>query len=138
GLREQPVMFLELLELQRALRSEPSKLSLTLLELVSALCSELSKLSLTLLELASSLCRGLREQSVMFLEPRDVGRPEKSVSAQEGYLCYESSHKPVHFVIVPVRARFFAIKTKPKPPVEPKPLVKCVPRARDFFHKCAS
>src|SRR2546421_7949433 len=87
-------MLLELLELQRALCSEFSKLNLTLLELASALrrglreqpvmflellelhralCSELSKLSLTLLELASSLCRGLREQSVMFLEPRDVG-----------------------------------------------------------------
>ena len=46
------------------------------------------------------------------------------VSAQERYICYESSHKPAHFVIVAVRARFFAIKTKPKPPVEPNPLVK--------------
>ena len=87
-------MFLELLELQRAL------------------CSELSKLSLTLLELARSLCRGLREQSVMFLEPRDVGRPEKSVPAQEGYLCYESSHKPVHFVIVPVPCAIFFHQNK--------------------------
>jgi len=99
---------------------------LELLELQGALRSEFSKLSLTLLELASSLCCSLREQPVMFLEPRDVGGPEKPVPAQEGYICYESSYQPAHSAIVAVRARFLAIKAKPKA------RVKSAPRARDF------
>src|SRR2546429_9387415 len=101
-------MLLELLELQRTLRSE------------------FSKLSPTLLELASSLCCDLREQPVMFLEPRNVGRPENPVPAQERYICYESSYQPAHSAIVAVRARFVAIKAKPKA------RVKSAPRARDF------
>src|SRR5262249_23917320 len=104
----QSVMLLEFLELQRALRSE------------------FSKLSPTLLELASTLCCDLREQLVMFLEPRNVGRPENPVPAQERYICYESSDQTAHSAIVAIRAPFIVIKVKPKA------RVKSAPRARDF------
>jgi len=62
----------------------------------------------------------------MFLEPRNVGRPENPVPAQERYICYESSYQPAHFAIVAARARFVAVKVKPKA------RVKSAPRARDF------
>ena len=78
-------MFLELMELQGALRSE---------------------FDLTLLKFASSIRRRLGKQSVMFLEPRDVGCPDESVPAQEGNLCYQSSYQFMHLAMIVIRGRF--------------------------------
>jgi hypothetical protein len=36
------------------------------------------------------------------LEPRDVGRPDESVPAQEGNLCYQSSYQLMHSAIAVV------------------------------------
>src|SRR5947209_368675 len=94
-----PIMFSQPHESARYHSNRVCQFGLALLWLASALRRECGKLSLTLLELASSLCCGLREQPIMFLEPRDVGRPEKPVPAQEGYICYESSYQPAHSAI---------------------------------------